>query len=337
MNSMDDKQLATSVAAPVAPWHAFSRQLSWRVGAAIVATIACAVLPLVLQPYGVRILTNIFMYGVLAQALNVIVGFAGYHAFGNVAWFGVGAYAGALAVNAGVPLPLAILLATLVAAALAFILGWPLLRLSGHYFAIASVVLNLALNEIVLNLGDLTGGAAGVNLPMSTLPVGEFYVSICYLMFGAMVLAILIVGWLTRSRLGYALRALKDSERAAQVMGVNTTLAKMTAWAISGGLTGLAGAIWAYWMNFIEPGTAFDIGISVKAYIMMLMGGMGSLFGPVVGAFFLEFISDLIWEHFLKLHLLVLGALIIAIVTLMPEGAFGSIKRVIVQRRKAGR
>jgi branched-chain amino acid transport system permease protein len=286
-----------------------------------------AVLPLVLNAYWLRIFTSMLMYGVLAQALNVIVGFAGYHAFGNVVWFGTGAYACALALVAGLPLPLALLLGMAVSALLAFVIGGPLLRLSGHYFAIATVALSLAAHETALGFSSLTGGASGVNLPIGDMSPEAFYTFVCYLMLGALVLATATVAWLARSRLGFGLRALKDSEHGAKVMGVNTTLAKVTAWAISAALSGLAGGIWSMWMSFIEPGTAFDIRITVTAYIMMLMGGMGSLFGPVLGAFFLEFVSTVIWAQFLKIHMLVLGVLIVLVVVFLPEGMMAPLRR----------
>ncbi len=292
---------------------------SWWLAAAVVLVLA--LLPLVLTPYWTRILTSMFMYAAVAQGLNVIVGFAGYHAFGNVAWFGVGAYVTGLTISMGVPLPLALVLGVVGASALAFLIGWPLLRLTGHYFAIATVALNLAIVEVILNLGDFTGGASGVNLPMNeSISPAKLYGFIYYAMLGAAVIATGVIAWLGQSRLGFALRALKDSEAGAQVMGVNTTLAKMTAWALSAAITALAGGIWAYWLTFIEPGTAFDIGISVKAYIMMLMGGMGTVAGPIIGAFFLEFVSIVIWGQFLKVHLLVLGLLIIVVVMFMPNG-----------------
>ncbi|GAA5235015.1 branched-chain amino acid ABC transporter permease [Verticiella sediminum] len=285
-----------------------------------VAIVAGALLPALVSPYWLRILTSMFMYAALAQALNVIVGFAGYHAFGNVSWFGSGAYIASSLILSGFGLPAALLAGTLGSGLLAFVIGWPLLRLTGHYFAIATVVLSLAAIEITLNLHGITGGAAGVTLPISELSPAEFYNQVAYMMYGVMVFSCVVVWWLSRSRLGYALRALRDSERGAQVMGVNTTLAKMTAWAISGALTGLAGGIWAYWMTFIEPVTAFDVQITVKAYIMMLMGGMGTVAGPILGAFFLEFVSTVIWGQFLKVHMMVLGLLIIVVVMFMPDG-----------------
>lgn len=220
----------------------------------------------------------------------------------------------------GLPFAASVPLGALVPALAAMLLGWPLLRLKGHYFAIATVALNMAMGSLIINVGGVTGGAMGLPLPLSSLSPDALYTVIYFLMLGAMLIATLTTWWLRNSALGYALRALRDSEQSAEVMGINTTLMKIIAWAISAALTGLAGGIWAYWITFIEPGSAFDIGVSVKGYIMMLIGGMGTVLGPVIGAVFLEAFATIIWGQFLQIHLLMLGLLIIIVVMTIPEG-----------------
>jgi branched-chain amino acid transport system permease protein len=292
--------------------------------------------PFMIGGYWMRILTSVYMYAVVAQGLNVIVGFAGYHAFGNSVFFGMGAYVVGVAVTLGVPVPIAFVLAAIVSMLAAAVIGWPLLRLKGHYFAIATVALNMAMADLIINVGGVTGGAQGLPLPLGSLTPQELNRLIYYLMLGAMVASVLLVMWLARAPLGYALRALRDSEVGAEVMGINTTLAKTLAWAISAGMTGAVGGIWGYWINFIEPGSAFDIGVSVNGYIMMLIGGMGSAIGPVIGAFFFEILSTAIWGQFVKIHLLILGVVIILVVMLMPEGLLFYVQRLF-QPRERGR
>jgi branched-chain amino acid transport system permease protein len=124
------------------------------------------------------------------------------------------------------------------------------------------------------------------------------------------------------------LRAIRDSERAAAVMGINTTKAKVFAWAISAAMTGFAGGVWAYWITFIEPSSAFDPGVGVKAYIMLIIGGMGSILGPVIGAFLLEIVSTLVWGSFLQAHQLILGLLIIIICIVAPNGIIDAAARL---------
>jgi branched-chain amino acid transport system permease protein len=292
--------------------------LPWLCGAVLLTVVVAA--PFLVGNYWLRILTSIFMYAVVTQGLNVIVGFAGYHAFGNSVFFGIGAYAVGVAMALGLPFAASVPLGALVPALAAMLLGWPLLRLKGHYFAIATVALNMAMGSLIINVGGVTGGAMGLPLPLSSLSPDALYTVIYFLMLGAMLIATLTTWWLRNSALGYALRALRDSEQSAEVRGINTTLMKIIAWAISAALTGLAGGIWAYWITFIEPGSAFDIGVSVKGYIMMLIGGMGTVLGPVIGAVFLEAFATIIWGQFLQIHLLMLGLLIIIVVMTIPEG-----------------
>lgn len=302
------------------------RVWAWLLGALLLALLAAA--PFLVGNYWMRILTSVYMYAVVAQGLNVIVGYAGYHAFGNSAFFGMGAYAVGVAMTLGLPFAAALPFAVLVPVGAAFLLGWPLLRLRGHYFAIATVALNMAMINLVINVGGVTGGAMGLPLPLSSLPPDTLYTIIYFIMLVAALTATLIVRWLHRSRLGYALRALRDSESGAEVMGIDTTRTKIIGWAISAAMTGFVGGVWAWWITYLEPGSAFDIGISVKGYIMMLLGGMGTVLGPLIGAFFLETVATIIWGQFFKIHLLVLGLLIMAVVMLIPEGLLRYFRRL---------
>lgn len=270
--------------------------------------------------YWLRIWTSVLMYVAITQGLNVIVGFAGYHSFGNAAFFGVGAYSAAVMTTVGWPLWLALVASTAIGALLAAALGPPLLRLKGHYFAIATVALNAALAELVLNVGGITGGAQGIALPMSDLSPLALYRQVFVLMFVGAAVATALVAWLARSKFGYAVRASKDSQDGARAMGINTTAVRVLAWMMSGAVTAYVGGVWAYWINFIEVGSAFDVSISVKAYIMLLMGGMGSVVGPIVGAGFFEVFSTLVWSHFGAIHNLMLGVLVCAVVLFLPRG-----------------
>lgn len=270
--------------------------------------------------YWLRIWTSVLMYVAITQGLNVIVGFAGYHSFGNAAFFGVGAYGAAVMTTVGWPLWLALVASTAIGALLAAALGPPLLRLKGHYFAIATVALNAALAELVLNVGGITGGAQGIALPMSDLSPLALYRQVFVLMFVGAAVATALVAWLARSKFGYAVRASKDSQDGARAMGINTTAVRVLAWMMSGAVTAYVGGVWAYWINFIEVGSAFDVSISVKAYIMLLMGGMGSVVGPIVGAGFFEVFSTLVWSHFGAIHNLMLGVLVCAVVLFLPRG-----------------
>ena len=288
--------------------------------AIVLGLIVLCVVPLGISAYWLRVLTTVLMYVIITQGLNVIVGITGYHAFGNGVFFGVGAYACGAAMAADMPFAIGLVAAIAVPMLCALVLGWPILRLRGHYFAIATVALNLAAIQIIIQIGGITGGAQGLALPLSSWEPKPLYIAIYYLMLAGAVLATAIVALLLKLPLGFALRAIRDSERAAAVMGIDTTKAKVYAWAISAGLTGFAGGVWAYWITFIEPSSAFDPGVGVKAYIMLIIGGMGSILGPVIGAFVMEIVSTLVWGGFLKAHQLILGLLIIVICLVAPNG-----------------
>lgn len=295
----------------------------------VVAVALLAAAPLVLNNYWLRVLTTVFMYAIVTQGLNVIVGLAGYHAFGNAVFFGFGAYACGVAMTAGAPLPLGLLAGVLVSALVAGVIGWPILRLRGHYFAIATVALNLAAIQLVIQVGGLTGGAQGLALPLSDLAPGPLYRAIYLVMLAGMVGATLLVWVILRLPFGYALRAIRDGERAAGVMGIDTTATKVLAWAISAGITGFAGALWAYWITFIEPSSAFDPAIGVKGYMMLILGGLGTVLGPVIGAFALEFLATLVWGGFLQAHQIVFGILIVIICLVAPNGILDAGRRAI--------
>jgi branched-chain amino acid transport system permease protein len=286
----------------------------------VVGLVVLCVAPVGISSYWLRVLTTVLMYVIVTQGLNVIVGLTGYHAFGNGVFFGIGAYACGSCMAAGVPFAGGVAAAIVVSAACAYILGWPILRLKGHYFAIATVALNLAAIQIIIQIGGITGGAQGLALPLSTWEPKPLYVAIYYLMLAGAVASTAVVALLLKLPLGFALRAIRDSERAAAVIGINTTKSKVLAWSISAGLTGFAGGVWAYWITFIEPSSAFDPAVGVKAYIMLIIGGMGSILGPVIGAFVLEIVSTIVWGSFLHAHQLILGVLIVVICIVAPSG-----------------
>lgn len=309
-----------------------TRPLLWIAVAA--GLVLLCVAPLGISPYWLRVLTTVLMYVIVTQGLNVIVGITGYHAFGNGVFFGVGAYACGSAMAAGMPFVLGVALAVAVSALCAFVLGWPILRLRGHYFAIATVALNLAAVQVIIQIGGITGGSQGLPLPLSDWDPKPLYIALYYLMLAGAVASTAVVAILLRRPLGFALRAIRDSERAAAVMGINTTRAKVLAWTISAALTGFAGGVWAYWITFIEPSSAFDPAVGVKAYIMLIIGGMGSILGPVIGAFLLEIVSTLVWSTFLQAHQLILGVLIVVVCLVAPHGVIDAFARLLRSRRR---
>jgi branched-chain amino acid transport system permease protein len=276
--------------------------------------------PALVDLYWLRVVTSVFMFATLAQALNIIAGYTGYPAFGNVVFFGVAAYCTAVLMSRhGVGFPLACAGGAGLAMLLALIVGPPLLRLRGHYFAIGTLALNEAVRAVVENLG-FAGGGQGLSLP---LPPGSAEASgalFYYLFLGSMALALLVTWLVVRSRFGYGLRAIRDEEEAAESLGVHTTRSKTAAWVISAGLTGLAGGIGAYWIGYIDPSGAFDMAVAVKLFVIALLGGMGTLAGPIIGAIFIELATTVVWSNSLTYHTGILGLIIIAVVLFLPGG-----------------
>jgi branched-chain amino acid transport system permease protein len=301
---------------------------------AVFAAIALA--PLAGEMYWLRLGTIVLMYGILAMSWNFIGGMAGYPSFASAAFFGLGAYAGAVTQKLGLPMMLAWSLAGVAALVFAALLGMALLRLRGHYFAIASLVVAEVLRELVNSATDLTGGGMGLNLPVPGLASVQaqaiffFYamLSVAMITFAAMLLA-------QHSRLGFGLRCIKQNESAADMLGVNTTFYKVSAFMLSAVFVGVAGAIYASWVHYIEPPDVFDVLYSIKPVVMVLLGGAGSLFGPLVGAGLFLSLEELVWRRFLEVHTGVLGLLIVLLVVFLPKGLLSSGGLPRLRRRRA--
>jgi branched-chain amino acid transport system permease protein len=242
-------------------------------------------LPLLTDKLWLHIATTVAMFVVMASAWNVIGGLTGYASFGNVAFFGLGAYTtGVVVTNLKLPFALGLVLAPLVAAAFAVVIGLPLLRLRGHYFAVATLGVGVAVGEVVNNIEPL-GGATGLFLPIIRSDLLFFY-----LMLGAAVLAVLTTWVILRTRFGYGLLAIRENEEAAAVIGINTTFYKVAAFCTAAALTGIAGAIYAQWNSYINQDNVFAISDNVQMILMAVIGGAGTVLGPVAGAISLELI-----------------------------------------------
>ena len=282
-----------------------------------------ALIPFGADAYWLRLGTTVLMYGVLAMAWNFIGGMAGYPSFASAAFFGLGAYTGAVAQKFGMPMMLAWTLAGLAALVFAALLGLALLRLRGHYFAIASLVVAEVLRELVNSATDLTGGGMGLNLPVaSDASIGSQAAFFFYAMLGLAVITFAAMLAATHSRLGFGLRCIQQNESAADMLGVNTTAYKVAAFVLSGVFVGAAGAIYASWVHYIEPPDVFDVLYSIKAIVMVLLGGAGSVFGPLIGAALFLSLEELVWRNYLQVHTGVLGLMIVLLVLFLPKGVF---------------
>jgi branched-chain amino acid transport system permease protein len=286
----------------------------------VAAAFAAAVLaaPLVVTGYPLRVATSIVMFMALALAWNLIGGLCGYPSFGNVAFFGIGAYGtAALVHNSGWPLGAALLAAAVFATAFAVVVGLPVLRLHGHYFAIATLGVAEALGQIVINV-RWVGGPDGIVLAASPAPDSTYY----YMMAGVLGVALLVTYLVLRSSWGYACRMIRQDEVAASACGTNTTFYKTAAWALSAFICALVGGVDAVWITFVNPQSVFDPSISLAMVVLALVGGAGTMWGPVLGAFLVELVDQYLWAHLLTAHTLFLGLVIIVIVLFLPQGVW---------------
>jgi branched-chain amino acid transport system permease protein len=293
----------------------------------IAIVLACLLAPLVLNPYWVRVATKVLLFAGLASGWNLIAGFCGYPSFGQVVFFGLGAYATAVAmVRLHWPFVVGLVIGVVVAMVFAVLIGLPVLRLRGHYFAVATLGVAEAMKQVIANLG-FTGGGEGISFPLPPW-TPETTTLVFYYALGAVLLALLGTLWLARrSRMGYAWRGIRVNEEAAQVLGVNTTYYKVVAWTLSAGFTALAGGIYGYWIAFIEPNTMFSPNVMIEMVVIALLGGVGTIVGPVLGAVVFEVLSEVVWAQFLNVHALVLAILVGVIIMFLPGGLIRYLER----------
>lgn len=270
--------------------------------------------------YVLRLATTVAMYVTLAVAWNIVGGFTGYPSFATAAFFGLGAYAGGVALTNGAPLAVAWIWAGIITALFATLLGLAILHLRGHYFAIGSLVVADVLREVTNSWTALTGGGMGLNVPFVGGSSGAQALFFLISMSVVAVAALLAAIGIDRSRLGVALRCIEQNEDAAQVIGIDTRRAKVAAFAISSLFIGLVGAIYASWVTYIDPTDVYDVSLSVKPIIMALLGGVGTIAGPVIGAFAFLALEELIWRNSLEFHAGILGLLVVALVLFLPGG-----------------
>jgi len=286
------------------------RHLPLAVGAAFLVALPFVGSESLVQ-YGI----NALLLATLAQGWNIIGGFTGYPSFGNSVFYGLGTYGTAIAMaQYHLPFGVGLALGALLGAACAVVFGLPILRLRGPYFAIATLGLSAVMSAIVANL-EIAGKNIGLILPLFR---GDrlFY----ELSLGLLVLSTATVAWVSRSRFGAGLVAIRENEDAAQVMGIDTTRWKVMALTLSSIFSALAGGIHAYWITFIDPASAFDSTLNVKMVIMTVFGGPGTVMGPVIGAFVLSAISEVLASSVSTVAGAFYGLVIVLAVVFIPRG-----------------
>jgi branched-chain amino acid transport system permease protein len=271
---------------------------------------------------------TVLQFVILASAWNILGGYTGYVNFGSAAFFAIGAYSTVVLYNAfKAPLPVMIVVGTLVAGVAGLGLGYLTLRLRGVFFAIASLALSVVLFTFVVNW-DYVGGARGAYvLQPREVPFGlPRYIHLLYIVMVLQVAVSLIVArTIEKSTIGRGLAAIRDDELAAECSGVPTLRLKIFSAAVSCALMGMAGTTFPFYLSFIEPTSAFSLTYAVNSIAMPLIGGTMSWIGPLIGAILLGSVQQLVQVMFSlgAWNLLIVGVLLVLFVTLAPNGIMG--------------
>jgi branched-chain amino acid transport system permease protein len=286
--------------------------------AAVLLTLSAAT-PWIGNRYHVSFVFFLLMYLALTATYDIVGGYMGYINLGHGAFFGLGAYVYGITVSReGHPL-LALVLAAGAAAAFARLIAVPIFRLRGVYFAIATFGILKLLEVLAVNLDALTGGTPGLSIPptASTLPT-------FYLMLSAAMVAIGLNAWVANSRLGLGLVSIREDEEVAEASGIDTRRLKANVLMLSAVVPGVVGAIYMWQLTYINPTTAFGFELSFAPIIMAMLGGTGTLAGPLVGTVFLSLIEELLWSQLGYLHLTMYGLVLVLVGIFMPGGLMRS-------------
>jgi branched-chain amino acid transport system permease protein len=296
--------------------------------------------PLVLPPFYVRVGQLMLYSAGLAVAWTILGGFAGYASFGHAAFIGVGAFAAGLAEErlSGLPpallLPAGMLVGGVACAILSAAVAYPILRLRGTFFAIAMLGVSHVGAEVTNNI-DFFQGAMGLNFP-PLAPASMDPASFYYELFLAGALVILLISWLIRrSRFGAGLLSIREDEDTARMLGVPTERYKRVAFVVSAVLTGLMGVIYAHSLGYITTESVYRDDTNLSLIVYSLLGGMGTLFGPVIGAFSLVFITQVLLGRLLDFHLFATGLMLVILVLAAPGGVMGVARTLSMRRRRA--
>jgi branched-chain amino acid transport system permease protein len=288
------------------------------------------------EPYFHVLGFNVMLFATMATSWNIMGGYTGYKSLGHSAFFGLGAYLVAIAANqlGWNPLWSSPILALMVAL-IAMALGWIMVRTTGSAFVIATIAMLFIFRLLALNLRSLTKGAPGLSQPLPPWTPEFSRMPFYYYMLAWLIIALVTSAYIRRSRFGLGLLAIRDDEGKAEMVGVNTTLYKVLAFGASAYFVGLGGGIWSYHTTHISPVFAFDIIVGVEMILITMLGGLGTIWGPVLGAFIFIPASDFILFRFgsTTIHLAILGGLMMLILLFLPQGILPTISEWLEERR----
>ena len=323
-------------------------------GALVVGLVLLPTVPgLLSSSFATHVWILILLFASMSQAWNILGGYCGQVSFGHSVFFGIGAYGAGLAVVIFRTAPWAgMILGAIIAAIVAILISWPVFKLSGHYFAIATFAIVEIFNRLFMvwyfkdpTTGYEMGGALGLDYPLveESWKMFTWYDSKTGYYVGALLLFILVFGvvrWIERHRFGYYLRAVREGQETAESLGVNSTFVKLTAMGISAFLTALCGAFFVQYNFRVDPPMVMSLDMSMKFVLITILGGCGTLFGPLLGAAVLiplqEYTRALWGGLGGGVDLMIFGLLIVLVVIKQPRGIMGIITDVMrsINKRK---
>lgn len=329
-------------------WRDMPRRGRWLATILLIVLIAA---PLVADRYLLSVLTLMLYFAYVGQAWNLMTGYSGQLSLGHALYIGLGAYISALLwLNFGIGPWASVFVAAVVAAAFGATVGWLGFRfgIAGVYFALLTIAF-AEFTRIGFDNLPITGGAGGLFIPYEEKRLGEWWnlrggqLTFYYVALVLAAGAVLVTAWLARSRLGYQWMAIREDEAAARALGIDAFRAKMKAVLISSALTAVAGVFYAFYYNTLFPSQVFDMTRSIELIMAPIVGGLGTVFGPVVGAFILTPLGEALIAVTAKLGLnapgtkaVFYGLILMVIITLRPAGVWPWLARVLGLTERKG-
>ncbi len=318
------------------------------VALAVVAVVAVVVALTVHDKFYLHVLIMMLFYGAISSAWNIVGGFAGQLSLGHAAFFGIGAYTSTLMfINLGVSPWIGMAAGAVLATVVAGGIGYPSFRLRGPFFTLVTIAFAEVLRILTLYAHDFTKGSIGISVPFRPA-VGNFIFrqisAYVFVALAFLALTVLVSLWIESSRLGYYLAAIREDEDAAQALGIDAARYKLVAVLVSAFFTALGGTFYAQYIFYIEPFQTFSLDFSVLLAMMAIIGGLGTVWGPVAGAFLVTPLQEFLQAHlggeFQGLHLVIYGTALILVVILLPQGIVPTIagwgRRALGARDGAG-
>lgn len=290
--------------------------------------------PLFLEKYTLFILSLLAIYTLVSVGLNLLMGYTGQIAAGHAGFLAIGAYFTTIVTTkvAWIPFLVVLPMAGVFSAIIGYLLGIPALRLKGFYIAMETLAFGIVVSEVILQWSSLTGGDDGLSVPRAVIFGFPFnsHERLFYLILTITVLMIVAAVNLVQTRVGRAFVAIRESEIAAQAMGINLAHYKTVAFAVSAFYTGIAGGLFALLIRYISP-DSFTLELSIDFIAMIVIGGMGSIFGSIIGAVILTGMQQLL-SGLQELQVLIFGLSLVVFMIFMPHGISGMLARIVHER-----